>query len=474
MTKITKYIGFAVLVMSVVSCKKYLDINTNPNSPTSPAINGLLTRVTQNAALNVYRVSNITSYYAQYLASSNPASPTDVYEPIDASSTWTSLYDNMTDAYDLEAIAKGQGATQYQGVAKILMAMDLHMVHNLWGDAPFTEAFSGATLTPKYDGAEQIYQTCITLLTEGITLVQQAGSTRTIPVASGTGNRTDLIHNGSTDAWVRTAHALKARLLNQLSKTGQYNTTNVLAEVDAAYTSIVNNAAITVFNVRNPWNQAAVNNAGLLLDGWLSSYYVDALDGSTFTYVDPRLPLTASLTKFNDYRGTRNGAGRVGSGTQKEESYISLTGYYSNTASPLFITSYEEVKFIEAEAAFRANNKTRAYAAYLEGIRANMNRMGVVAADRDAYVSNAAISVGEANLTLQLIFQEKYKALYLMPVTWDDARRFDYQYPAFQLPLNAVKPTYVRRLVFPSVETSRNAKNVPPTPDVTDKMWWDK
>ena len=71
----------------------------------------------------------------------------------------------------------------------------------------------------------------------------------------------------------------------------------------------------------------------------------------------------------------------------------------------------------------RSNNRTRAYAAYLEGIRANMNKLGVAAADRDAYVNHASVSVGEANLTLNHIFKEKYKALFLMPVTWDDARR---------------------------------------------------
>jgi hypothetical protein len=473
MNKLTRYTSVLLLLVSFASCKKYLDVNDNPNAPTAPPINGILSRVTQTAALNAYRVSNITSYYVQYLASPNASSATDIYEPIDASTTWTNLYDNMTDAYDLQRIAVEQGATQYEGVGKIVMAMDLILVHNLWGSAPFSEAFNGNTLTPVYDSEEAIYQACIKLLDDGIALIQAPGSKRTIPVSTGT-VKVDLMHNGSSDGWVRTAHALKARLLNQISRKATYSAASVLAEVDASYTGITNNAAVTVYAVRNPWNQAAVNNAGLLLDAWLSSYYVDALDGSTFTFTDPRLPLTASLTKFNDYRGTRNGAGRVGSGTQKEESYVSLTGYYSSPASPVFITNYEEVKFIEAEAALRANNRPRAYASYLEGIRANMNRMGVSAADRDLYVNNPAISVGEANLTLKNIFQEKYKALFLMPVTWDDARRFDYQYQGFQLPLNAIESTFIRRLVFPSVETSRNGKNVPPTPDVTDKLWWDK
>lgn len=472
--KLFKYILLLAVAGSFSSCKKFLDVNKNPNSPTQPPINGLVTRVTQNAALNVFRVGNITSYYMQYLASPNAASPTDVYEPIDASGTWTSLYDNMTDVYDLEKMAAEQGATQYQGIAKILMAMDLHLVHNLWGAAPYSSAFKGDNLAPAYDDAQTIYQKVITLLDEGIALLGQTGSTRTIPVASGSAAKTDLIHNGSSAAWIRTAHALKARLLNQLSDTNQYNATTIFNELAAAYTSNAHDAYITTFAVRNPWNQLALNNQNLLLDGWMSEYFINSMNGTIYGFADPRLPKIASLTKYNDYRGTRNGKGRTGSGTTKDESYLDLNGYYSSTGSPLFIITYEELKFIEAEAAFRSNDKPRAYNAYLEGIKANMNKLGVAAVDRDAYVNNAAISVGSANLTLANIFREKYKALVLMPVSWDDARRFEYGYQGFQLPLNAVTSTYVRRLVYPSVETSRNGANVPAVNNVTQKLWWDQ
>lgn len=463
---------------SVVSCKKFLDVNTNPNSPTTAPINGLLIRTTQNAALNVYRVGNTTSYYVQYLASPNPDAPTDTYDRIDASGTWTSLYDNMTDIYDMEKMAKEAGATQYQGVAKVLMAMDLHLVHNLWGSAPYSQAFSGETPTPAYDDAKTIFQTCLTLLDEGINLLGQTGSKITIPVSA---TSPDLIHRGNTAAWIRTAHALKARLLNQLSKRPEYNPANIFTGLAAAYTAAGQDAAITTFSIRNPWAQAAVNNAAQSLDVWLSQHYVNQLrDTPTFANADPRLPLIASRTKpaFANagfpYLGTRNGKGRVGTGTTQDESYLSTTGFYSSTSSPLYIITYEEMKFIEAEVAFRTNDKARAYNAYLEGIRANMNKVGVAGPARDAYVNHASISVGAAALTLQQIFNEKYKALFLSPVTWDDARRFDYQYPLFQLPLNVRTTTFVRRLVYPTVELNRNGTNVPAVTDVTQKLWWDQ
>ncbi len=456
-------------IVFFASCKKYLDVNQNPNAATKPPINGLLISTTQNTALNVYRVADITSYYVQYMASSGIAGETDTYMPIDASGTWTALYNNMTDIYDLEKLGEEQGATKYQGVAKIMMAANLQLVHNLWGDAPYSDAFSGETLTPTYDDAQTIFQTCLTLLDDGIALLNNGAPTIDLPTDA------DLIHHGLVSAWVKTAHALKARLLNQLSKTSQYNTTAIFTELSAAYLTTADDAFITTFDVRNPWNQEAVDNAGLNLDGWLSTNYINAMTGVTYGIVDPRLPLTASLTQFGDYRGTRNGAGRIGTGTKKEESYIDLNGYYSSTSSPLYIITYEEMKFIEAEAAYRSNDMPRAYAAYLEAITANMNKMGVAAAARDTYINDPSVSVGAANLTLALIFKEKYKALFLMPVTWDDARRFDYGYKDFQLPLNVATATFVRRLVYPAtVEVSRNSDHVPSVTDVTQKLWWDQ
>lgn len=463
-----------LFAVTATGCKKYLDINTSPNQPAQATINGLLTRGTLNTALNVYRVStNVTSYYVQYLASSNTASPLDTYDDVDISTTWTNLYDNMTDIYDLEKLAAEKGATQYQGVAKILMAINLQFIHSLWGDAPYNAAFSAATLTPSYDNAQSVFQTCIKLLDEGISMLGQTGSTITIPTSAT--NNPDLVHKGATAAWVRTAHALKARLLNQLSKTSQYNTANIFTELSAAYTSTAHDAFITTFDVRNPWNQVALNNRNLLLDGWLSEQFIDAMNGKTYGIFDPRLPLMTDTTKYGDYRGTPNGKGRSGSGVSFEETYINLTGYYSSTNSPLFIITYEELKFIEAEAAFRSNDKLRAYDAYLEGIKANMNKMGVSAASRDAYVNHASVSVGSANITLDLIFKEKYKALFLNPETWNDARRYNYQYKDFELPLNRVVNNYIRRMVYPSIEISRNGANVPPNvTDVTQKLWWDQ
>lgn len=474
-----KYFSLAAIAFLLVGtgCKKYLDINRDPNRPTEPSISGLLATTTHNTAVNVFRASNITSYYTQYLASPNASSPTDIYDRVDFSSTWRLMYDVMADVHDLEQQAIKLNSTAHLGISKILMAINLSMLTNMWGDVPFNDALTGVNLKPKYDNAQQLYNRCISLLDEGVLELRKTPTVTMTPAS-------DFFH-GPTLAgaaqwnttarvyWIRTAFAVKARLLNQVSKTAGYSPTNVLSAVDSAYTSAIQEARVTIFPVRNPWATVARNNAALVLDGWLSSNFVSMMNGARFGYFDPRLPRLTNITRFGDYRGTRNGAGRVGTGTNNEECYLVLAGHYSGDASPLYVATNEEVRFIEAEAALRANQPTRAYNAYLAGISASMNKLGVPAAERDAYLARPQVAVGASNLRLSDIFREKYLAMFLQPVAWDDARRFNYAYTGFQLPLNSLLNQPIRRLDYPSTEQSLNSGNPPIVGSLTDRLWWD-
>lgn len=471
--------ALVLLTLATTGCKKYLDINNDPNRPTEAPINGLLAATTQNTGLNVFRVANAgPNYYVQYFASPNASSPTDIYDRVDYSGLWRSLYDNMTDLYDLQELATRSNSSAHLGMAKVMMAINLSMTINLWGNVPYSEAFKGDNLRPKFDDAQQLHTTCINLLDEGIAELRKTPTVAVTPAA-------DFMH-GNTAAsatvwnstnriwWIRTAFAIKARLLNQLSKTTGYNSAAVLSAIDSAYTNNTMESRVTIFTLRNPWATVARNQASLVLDGWLSTQFITNAMMANTPNQDPRLPRITNLTRFGDYRGTRNGAGRVGTGTTNDECYLVLAGYYSGDASPLFVATYEEVEFIEAEAALRAGDRTRAYNAYLAGIRSNMDKLGVAAAARDAYIARPTIGVGSAALQLSDIFREKYIALFLSPVTFDDARRFNYAYTGFQLPLNSILTSPIRRLDYPSSEQQRNGGNTPAVGALTERLWWDR
>jgi hypothetical protein len=283
----------------------------------------------------------------------------------------------------------------------------------------------------------------------------------------------DFIHGGNRTNWIRTAYAVKARLLNRLSKKSSYSAANVLSAVDSAYGPTSQEAALRTFAVRNPWAAAARNNAALVLDVWISDNLVKAMDGTRTGIFDPRLRRYTDTTRFGDYRGTPNGRGRIGTGTTRDECYLTINNYYSADNAPLFIATYEEIKMIEAEAALRSNNRTRAYNAYLAAITFQMTKVGVSAADRTTYLSHPNIGVGEANLNLSHIFREKYLVNFLHPESWVDARRFDYAYPGFTLPVGALLNEPIRRVDWPDSERQRNAANTPAVPPLTQKLWFD-
>jgi hypothetical protein len=193
-------------------------------------------------------------------------------------------------------IAEERNAYHHIGVAKLTEAMNMSLLIDLFGDVPYSQAWDKNNFKPGYDKAEDVYAACLTLIEDAITQFNKTDPGVALDAVN------DLIHGGNVSAWIKTANALKARLLNRVSETAAYNPAGILTALSGAYTSNADDAQLNSFVARSPWNQVAYNNTVLLLDGWLSEQYVDAMDGTTYGYVDPRLPLIATLTKFGDYR----------------------------------------------------------------------------------------------------------------------------------------------------------------------------
>lgn len=452
------------------SCEDYLDINVDPNNPTVAPLSGLMANASFETGNNVQDLGGITSFYVQYLASPNPASSTDIQDEVAYDDTWFNMYNIMTDLSDLELQAEEAGATDYLGVAKIIKALNLGMTIDMWGDIPYNDAFFAQTLNPTYDDDEALYGEVQQLLDEGIAQLQLGTSTFTV-------GDDDFIFGGDIAQWLKTAHALKARYLLHLSETAQYDPQAVLAQVDQGLSSPEDDAQVDYYEEENnPWSIVAQNNADLLLGGWISEQLIEAMDGTTYGYVDPRQPQMYGTTNTGSFVGTTNGAGRGDAPEQGARSTLVEDSYYAQETAPILIFTFFEQKFIEAEAALDAGDRNRAYQAYLFGIGAHMLKIGVAETDIEAYLNSPAVAVGAANLTEALIYKEKYIAMFLHPETWVDARRYDYQYENMTLPANhnpSLNGQFIRRLVYPDSETTRNGSNVPDV-SLADPLWWDQ
>jgi hypothetical protein len=456
-----------VTLFGFTACEDYLDINENPNTATEAPIDGLLANASYQTGLNVFRIGSFTSFFVQYLASPNAGANNDTYVEADYSGAWGSIYSAMTDLYDLQQFAVEKNAYQHIGVAKVMTAINLGLLVDCWNDVPYSDAFTGETVTPKYDSGSGVYDDMLRLLTEAENDFENPDNAVALDADS------DFIHGGDLAAWRKTIAALRARYLNHTGASAS----EILTAVDAAYTSSADDAVLATFQNRSPWGQVALDNENLFLGGWLSEQFVDALNGTTFGVADPRLPLLATPTEDGDYVGTPNGVGRAGDGTAAIESYLSTSGALSSEESPVQIITYPEVKFIEAEAAL-AGDPARALAAFQEGVRASIIRIHELAgaadgaAAADTYLNAAYPGLTADNLDMDLIFKEKYAALFLHPETWVDARRYDYNYTDFTLPEGANLSEFIRRVQYPDSELTRNRGNVPAV-TLTDRIFWD-
>jgi hypothetical protein len=404
-----------VALVLMASCSDYLDINQNPNKPTEVPVSLLMAHASFRTGDNIQTVGNITSYYVQYLASPNAFGTKDIHDQAAYDVTWEELYRMLSDISDMERLALEENAPHYLGAAKILKAINLGLVIDIWGDAPYSQAFTGENLKPAYDDDRTLYDVLLTSLDEGITELSKAESALTI-------GSDDFIYGGSVAGWIKMAHSLKARYLLHMSNTPEFNSNAVLQAVANGITANADNGDITYsdqgLDVYNPWAKVAIDQESSILDGWISEQLADAMNGTTFGVVDPRMPFMFSATDEGEFIGVPNGVGRgTGVGISGDRSVISRDTYYAANASPILIITNAETRFIEAEAALRANDKARAYTAYLAGIMAHMDMLGVDPAEANTYINNPAVSVGSANITLDLIMKEKYVAMFISTKT---------------------------------------------------------
>jgi len=459
----------ALALCSFNSCKDYFDLTENPNLVQTPPLNALLTTATHKAAFNNYRIAYFNNQYSQYFASPSAGSDTDTYQTTNNSTTWNNLFYALADLYDFMVISEEATAYHHLAVAQALTAYQLALVTDTWGQVPFSKAFGKeSTLTVPYDNEEDLYKEQLSLLEKALENFKRTDATQVLS------SKDDLLNGGDIDKWLKFTNGLKARALNKISKKSTYNAKAVIAAAEASLESNAEDVGMATFDGVNPWASISSGNLQNNLDGWLGSNFVDQLSGKTYGIEDPRVSKITEKTVHGVYIGTVSGQGNTGAAnTVRDECYISFNSPISSDASPLLILTNAEVKFIIAEAAFRDNNKTLAYSAYQEGIKASMDKLGVAGADATKYIT--AVSKGAANLTLLDIFREKYVVTYLNAEAWNDVRRFDYKYKDFKLPIGAVLgDKFIRRVAYPADEITVNGSNVPAEVPLSTELWWDK
>jgi tetratricopeptide (TPR) repeat protein len=433
------------------ACDSWVDTNLNvdPTSPSNVPFKTILP-TTQVAIAYVLGgdVGRFTGCFVQQFYGWNRQHQgiyNYTFKEDDISNAWNTMYAGpMMDLYYMINKADELQSPYYKGVSQILMAFSLGMWTDLMGAIPYSEAFQGTKkLTPKYDTQEQIYNSIMALLDDAIKNLQATSSTFK-PGAD------DFIYGGKTAKWIKAAYTLKARYYLHLKK------------YDEALAALQNGFTSNDDDMQVPFTDKETEANPL--------YQFDVQRGDI--HMGPKL--MELMNQFNDPRRPFF-ALKDESGAYSQDS--PLGPFYASINSPVPIITYVEAKFIEAECQLAKGNKTAAYTAYKDAIFASMSKIGVADADAQAYWSQSTVDVGESNLTLQNIMEQKYIACFFSPEVYTDWRRTGF--PA----LTPVKGnTIPRRFPYPQSERLYNFDNVKavapnfqdPNFIFTDKLWWDK
>jgi hypothetical protein len=472
------------LLVGLYSCtEEFFDINQDPNGPTSTTPDQMMPNVIQAAMTMMATTSFVTTTITQHRTFNQNSGITTGNNWLNFDWAPYALQNNYWQTGSnnelMMQFAKEEGSPHYLGAGQLIKAFAFSVTLDFYGEIYYTQAFQGIT-QPMFDDPEFVYGELLKLCEEGIANLQNTDNFR--PLVDG-----DIMYNGNVGRWIRFGHAIKARLLNHLTKKSTYDATLVLEEVDQSFTSSEDDAGFIYpdggpfENKSNDWSDDYFFHNNSL---W-HEHFVDYLKGiGTGGVLDPRLPLIINPASDGEYRGVRDGISLDG---LPSEDLVSPTAgkYYTLPETPYPLMTYEELKFIEAEAAFLANLKDRSYMAFVEGIQSNMEKVGVDDADIDNYLSNSdVVPQSPSDLTIADIMLQKYLALPLNPEIWVDMRRYDYStdvYPLLMQPENA-NPTFggdwIRRMQMFNTEIQYNPEEVERVGGfdadyMAKPVWWD-
>lgn len=485
------------LVLGAGGCSDTLtEINENPNSPSSTPEDLQLSALEANFSYEIIgnEAARTTSQWVQQTAFNGVPPSEDNYDlqQDDVDNLWKyfSYIDVMKNARVMNSQAEANGNNAYAGIAKTLLAWNLSVLTDLWGQVPYAEAFDINNTTPAYQEQQVVYDSLFAILDRAQEdFTQQSVST---PGAD------DLLYGGDMAKWEKLSHTLEARLHMHLTEapnnSAEERAQRALDALANGFESNLDNANFVYEdapNARNPWHQFAIKGEWDTRNQ-LSAHYVNLLKrrGDPRLFVQARQAgavdgngvvdtFTAEAVTVEDfaledstYVGHQNGTEGIGA-----TSVSSIGQFYSSPAAELNWFNYAEAKFIEAEATLILEGAGAADPAYREGIRASMDQLGIAPDEAEAYIEDRPPLAEEAD-PLEAIIVEKYIANFLHFEPYNDWRRRGY--PELEPAANPLTPNgeIPLRYPYPASELNNNAESIPSDIPVgyealTIPVWWD-
>jgi len=390
--------------------------------------------------------------------------------------SWGLAFQLVRNLNHMKKEALEQEGWGYAGIADLIKVFTLSHISDVFGDIPYFEGVSLINIHPKFDDAKTVHAELLKILDESIINLEKSGAI-VFP-----GND-DMFFKGNMDMWKKTAHGLKARLVNKLSNLDpQGSAQSSLAAIEKSFKQsserFIWDKFVDASGNQNPstgpHNTVAIGNAI-----WNAMIHFSA---NKRIEDDPRY-LWFTIPKNTGVRTPApNGNAQADFGID-----IYNGGFYSRHEAwkfrnaPVPLLTYTELQFIKAEAYYRINNKTESYKAYQDAIRLALKEAFIFNPANNlndntinSYLNSPLVSPGIENFKLEDIILQKI--IYFEPFqtieTYNEIRRTGV--------LPASNPRgRIHRLPYPDDELLRNP-NAPQNINLTtvflnsNKLFWAK
>jgi hypothetical protein len=443
-----------IALFTVPSCRKGNDLYVNPNSPTAANPSTMLVAVEANTFMNYEGgMTRIASIWMQHNSGvSAQFTATDTYDVIasDMDNYWQGLYVGAMKNAQLLYKQYETANPWYGGISKILLAFNLGIATDLWGDVPYAEAFQleNNVSMPHYDPQATILNDIQSLLDQGIADLSKPAASNTFLPGSD-----DQIFGGSATEWIKTAWTIKARYHNRLSKKDATGSANlVLADLNNGISSNADNCKSQHYST-DPNQWADFQNARSK-----NVMPCQTLIDSMHNMADPRTPFYFDTT----------GQHGIAVGNPLGQAQVTGSGwgpYLNNPSGSTPLVTCAEANFLKAEANARLGNMAAAVNALQLAITSSIS--DVTAGTSSGITQANAYTL--ANTSIHSIIFEKWKAMFGQPIeAYSDYRRTGFPFLAIRP--NAIRTFIPRRLPTDLSEQTNNSNA--PIYDLSVPVWY--
>lgn len=479
-----KYLILFTIIAGSLSCKKYLDINADPDTPQNPDPSSVMPAMLSAIPRGIQFDARYIGKYIQNWAANTAADIWDIHSHQgfpgildNGGDIWRQTYFGLGANLNYiinEGMKKGQ--YDYVGAAYALKAYMFQNCTDVYGEIIYSEAFKENTSTFLYDDQAMVYKGVDSICRLALAnLVRDDLNPASSLLAKG-----DFVYDGNRAKWIMFVNGILARNFMRYSNKPGFNTLyadSVIYYVDRSFASGADDFLVPFDATKNEDANFFGPYRNNMTSFRQTHMIVRLLDGTTLAGSlaspnrDPRIRHMLSASQDSTTGVTSNGGYRSvepGQGDPQNSNITSKTrvavlwgdSLYANPSSNVFnpgrgkylfrdkavspVMSFSELQFLKAEAAMKMNAPALALTAYQNGINAHFDFINravyprgnaqlymlnpISAVERTNYLAGNNVKQSVATLTITDIMLQKYIALWGWGFveTWVDLRRFHF------------------------------------------------